>query len=47
LPACEAVLLLTEPAVIDKILEHRMQHGLTSPLEVNTAPRASLDDPPV
>jgi len=41
----EVVALITEPAVIDKILRHRRQHGLTSPFEANP-PRAPPDDPP-
>ena len=41
----EVVALITEPAVIDKILRHREKHGLTSPFEANP-PRAPPDNPP-
>ncbi len=41
----EAVALITEPAVIDKLLRHRNKYGLTSPFEANP-PRAPPDDPP-
>ena len=43
--AMEVVALITEPAVIDKILRHSKAHGLTSPFEANP-PRAPPDDPP-
>jgi hypothetical protein len=41
----EVVALITEPAVIDKILRHRKTYGLVSPFEANP-PRAPPDDPP-
>ena len=41
----EVVALIHQPAVIDKILQHRDKHGLTSPFEANP-PRAPPDNSP-